>query len=104
MCRWVISQEISLKALEREIRPYFYVNIYDFNQKALYIFEFMFYNKFNELCHKTIILRQNKKIKRWLMKDYPLILIDFLDYIETIKGHSSSTTKEYGYSISCFLK
>ena len=38
------------------------------------------------------------------MKDYPLILIDFLDYIETIKGHSSSTTKEYGYSISCFLK
>nr|WP_300410529.1 tyrosine recombinase XerC [Lagierella sp.] len=38
------------------------------------------------------------------MKDYPLILVDFLDYIETIKGRSPSTTKEYGYSISNFLK
>lgn len=38
------------------------------------------------------------------MKNYPLILIDFLDYIETIKGHSPSTSKEYGYSISNFLK
>lgn len=37
--------------------------IRDFILKALYIFEFMFYNKFNELCHKTIILRQLKKEK-----------------------------------------
>lgn len=38
------------------------------------------------------------------MRHYPLILVDFLDYIETIKGRSPSTTREYGYNISNFLK
>lgn len=35
---------------------------------------------------------------------YPQILKDFLAYLETIKGHSALTVKEYGYDISIFLK
>ncbi|HHX68136.1 MAG: tyrosine recombinase XerC [Miniphocaeibacter sp.] len=38
------------------------------------------------------------------MLNYPLILNDYLDYMETIKGRSPNTTKEYGYDISKFLK
>ncbi|WP_207204717.1 tyrosine recombinase XerC [Miniphocaeibacter massiliensis] len=38
------------------------------------------------------------------MFNYPLILTDYLAYMETIKGRSPNTTKEYGYDISKFLK
>lgn len=38
------------------------------------------------------------------MLNYPLVLNDYLDYMETIKGRSPNTIKEYGYDISNFLK
>lgn len=38
------------------------------------------------------------------MLNYPTILNDYLDYMETIKGRSPNTTKEYGYDIAKFLK
>lgn len=38
------------------------------------------------------------------MLNYPLLLNDYLDYMETIKGRSPNTIKEYGYDISNFLK
>lgn len=38
------------------------------------------------------------------MNSYPLILMDFLDYLETIKGRSSNTVKEYAYDINLMIK
>lgn len=38
------------------------------------------------------------------MNNYPVILLDFLDYLETIKGRSSNTVKEYAYDINLLLK
>lgn len=38
------------------------------------------------------------------MDDSPLILDDFLNYIETIKGKSSNTVKEYNYDLRTFFK
>ena len=38
------------------------------------------------------------------MNSYPIILMDFLDYLETIKGRSSNTVKEYAYDINLMIK
>ena len=38
------------------------------------------------------------------MNSYPMILMDFLDYLETIKGRSSNTVKEYAYDINLMIK
>ncbi|MDU1009992.1 MAG: tyrosine recombinase XerC [Finegoldia magna] len=38
------------------------------------------------------------------MNNYPMILMDFLDYLETIKGRSSNTVKEYAYDINSMIK
>lgn len=38
------------------------------------------------------------------MNSYPTILMDFLDYLETIKGRSSNTVKEYAYDINLMIK
>ena len=38
------------------------------------------------------------------MNSYPMRLIDFLDYLETIKGRSSNTVKEYAYDINLMIK
>ena len=37
-------------------------------------------------------------------EDIPLILEDFLNYIETIRGKSSNTAKEYYFDLKVFLK
>ena len=38
------------------------------------------------------------------MTEAPLIIKDFLNYIETIKGKSKNTTKEYFYDLRLFLR
>ncbi len=38
------------------------------------------------------------------MKDLPIIAEDFLNYMETIKGASSNTVKEYYYDLRTFFK
>ena len=38
------------------------------------------------------------------MNSYPMIIMDFLDYLETIKGRSSNTVKEYAYDINLMIK
>lgn len=38
------------------------------------------------------------------MNEIPVVLKDFLNYIETIKGKSRSTSKEYFYDLRIFLK
>ncbi len=38
------------------------------------------------------------------MNDYPSVLLEFLDYLETIKGRSSNTVKEYAYDINMMIK
>ncbi len=38
------------------------------------------------------------------MNDSPMLLDDFLNYIETIKGKSSNTVKEYQYDLRTFFK
>lgn len=43
-------------------------------------------------------------IKRWKMKEIPLILEDFLNYMETIKGSSPNTVKEYYFDLRTFLR
>ena len=36
------------------------------------------------------------------MNDIPLILVDYLNYMETIKGVSPNTTREYFYDLRSF--
>lgn len=38
------------------------------------------------------------------MNDMPILLEDFLNYIETIRGKSSNTVKEYQYDLRTFFK
>lgn len=38
------------------------------------------------------------------MNSYPELLIDFMEYLETIKGRSPNTIKEYGYDINLLIK
>jgi len=38
------------------------------------------------------------------MNDVPLIIKDFLNYMETIKGKSQNTTREYFYDLRLFLR
>lgn len=39
-----------------------------------------------------------------MYKDCPTVLIDYLNYLETIKGRSKLTVKEYYYDLNRFLK
>lgn len=43
-------------------------------------------------------------IKRWKMNEIPLILEDFLNYMETIKGASPNTVKEYYFDLRTFFR
>lgn len=38
------------------------------------------------------------------MEESPAVVNDFLNYMETIKGKSKNTTKEYGYDLRMFLR
>lgn len=39
-----------------------------------------------------------------MYKDCPVVLLDYLNYLETIKGRSKLTVKEYYYDLNRFLK
>ncbi|MDY6065072.1 MAG: tyrosine recombinase XerC [Finegoldia sp.] len=38
------------------------------------------------------------------MNSYPDVIIDFMEYLETIKGRSPNTIKEYGYDVNLLTK